>query len=74
MQTTFALAALAAIAYAAPSPQGVTADIPAPGYPPAGAATSYSGPFEVTIVSAASTKRDLAGVCHSHYQFYFLLY
>jgi hypothetical protein len=59
MQTTFALAALAAVAYAAPSPQGVTADIPAPGYPPAGAATSYSGPFEVTIVSAASTKRDL---------------
>jgi len=59
MQTTFALAALAAVAYAAPSPQGVTADIPAPGYPPAGAATSYPGPFEVTIVSAASTKRDL---------------
>jgi hypothetical protein len=64
MQTTFALAALAAVAYAAPSPQGVTADIPAPGYPPAGAATSYPGPFEVTIVSAASTKRDLVEVCH----------
>ena len=66
MQTTFALAALAAVAYAAPSPQGVTADIPAPGYPPAGAATSYSGPFEVTIVSAASTKRDLTEVCHDN--------
>jgi hypothetical protein len=60
MQTTFALAALAAMAYAAPAPQGVTQDIPAPGYPPAGAAVSYSGPFEVTIVSAASTKRDLS--------------
>jgi hypothetical protein len=59
MQTTFALAALAAMAYAAPAPQGVTQDIPAPGYPPAGAAVSFNGPFEVTIVSAASTKRDL---------------
>ena len=61
MQTTFALAALAAVAYAAP--QGVTTDIPAPGYPPAGAATSYTGQFEITVVNGTVSKRDLAKVC-----------
>lgn len=58
MQITLALAALAAVAYAAP--QGVTADI-APTTPsPAGCSPAFSGQFEITVVSTASARRDLS--------------
>lgn len=56
MQITFALAALAAVAYAIP--QGVTGDITPTASAPAGFSTSYSGSFEITIYKA-SAKRDL---------------
>lgn len=59
MQTTFALAALAAVAFAAPSPQGVTGDITPPGAPPAGFSESYDGKFEITVVNSTFVKRSL---------------
>ncbi|KAH6674686.1 putative cell wall manno protein PIR3, partial [Halenospora varia] len=59
MQTTFTLAALAAVAYAAP--QGVTQSIAPQVSPPAGCSTSYSGEFQIQVVNfTASAKRDLA--------------
>ena len=63
MQTTFALAALAAVAYAAP--QGVTADITPGVAAPAGCASSFSGDFQITAVSTtvAKAKRDLEKAC-----------
>jgi hypothetical protein len=59
MQTTLALAALAAVAYAIP--QGVTGDIAPSAGPPPGFSTSYSGQFEISIYKAS--KRDLEVVC-----------
>jgi hypothetical protein len=56
MQTTFALAALAAVAYAAP--QGVTIDISPSSSAPAGCAGSYNGAFEITIINSTIVKRD----------------
>jgi hypothetical protein len=56
MQTTFAIAALAAVAFAAP--QGVTTDIEPKAAAPAGCSTNYNGQFEITVVTA-STKRSL---------------
>ena len=65
MQTTFALAAMAAVAYAAP--QGVTGDISPSGSPPAGFSTSYADSFQITAVnSTIVTKRDLSKVCEVH--------
>lgn len=61
MQTTFALAALAAVAYAAP--QGVTGDITPTSSAPAGCSPAYSGQFEVTIINGTTAKRDLSKVC-----------
>jgi hypothetical protein len=61
MQTTLALAALAAVAYAIP--QGVTGVI-APSDPsPAGFSSSYNGQFEISIYK--TSKRDLEVVCCS---------
>lgn len=58
MQTTVALVAMAAVAYAAP--QGVTAVITPTAAAPAGCATSYSGTFEITALNiSSSAKRDL---------------
>lgn len=56
MQTTFALAALAAVALAAP--QGVTTNIPPKAAAPAGCSANYNGQFEITVVTA-SAKRSL---------------
>jgi len=56
MQTTLALAALAAVAYAVP--QGVTGDITPSAPAPAGFSSSYNGQFEISIYKASS-KRDL---------------
>lgn len=58
MQTTFALAALVAVAYAAP--QGVTQDISPPGQPLCN--PTFSGEFQIQAVKPA-TKRDLIEVC-----------
>jgi len=58
MQTTFALAALAAVAYAAP--QGVTGNISPSSPAPAGCSPDYSGKFEITIINETTTKRDLS--------------
>jgi cell wall mannoprotein len=60
MQTTLALLALAAVAYA--TPQGVTADITPSSPAPAGFSSSYNGQFEISIYKAGS-KRDLETVC-----------
>jgi hypothetical protein len=60
MQATFALAALAGIAYAIP--QGVTADITPTAGAPAGFSPDYSGQFEISIYKT-TTKRSLAEVC-----------
>jgi hypothetical protein len=57
MQTTLALAALAAVAYAAP--QGVTADIAPTAASPAGCSPAFNGEFEITVVKSAA-KRDLS--------------
>jgi len=56
MQTTLALAALAAVAYAAP--QGVTGDITPTSSAPAGFSPDYSGTFEISIYKATA-KRDI---------------
>ncbi|KAE9364917.1 putative cell wall manno protein PIR3 [Stipitochalara longipes BDJ] len=56
MQTTFALAALAAVAYA--MPQGVTGDITPTASAPAGFSSSYNGQFEISIYKTSS-KRSL---------------
>lgn len=62
MQTTFALAALAAVAYAAP--QGVTQDIPAPGSAPSGCSPDLASSFEITVYNATTVaKRDIQKVC-----------
>jgi hypothetical protein len=58
MQTTFALAALAAVAYAAP--QGVTVDITPTAPAPAGCTGSYNGQFEITVINGTTAKRDLS--------------
>ena len=70
MQTSFALAALAAVAYAAPQATtaggtAVTSLITPPGAEPSGAMSSYSGDFEVTIVNITSSafKREVEKVC-----------
>jgi len=55
MQTTFALAALAAVAYG----QGVTETIPPKTPAPAGCAASVPGTFEITAVNSTAVKRDL---------------
>jgi hypothetical protein len=63
MQTTFALAAIAAVAYAAPQGVAVTANISPPGSPPAGFASTYPNKFQITAVnSTIVTKRDLEKV------------
>jgi len=49
MQTTFALLALAAVAYAAP--QGVTADITPTAVAPAGCTPTYTGEFQIQAVN-----------------------
>ena len=68
MQTTFALAALAAVAYAAP--QGVTQSISPSSSAPAGCSPSYNGQFEVTIINGTTTKRrDLNKVFSSFHHF-----
>ena len=57
MQTTFALAALAAMAYAVP--QGVSGDI-APSAPaPEGCSADYPGTFQITAVNSKVVKRDI---------------
>jgi hypothetical protein len=61
MQTTFALAALAAMAYAAP--QGVSGDISPNAPAPAGCQAAYSGTFQITAVSSNVMKRDIYKVC-----------
>jgi uncharacterized lipoprotein YajG len=60
MQTTFALAALAALAYAAP--QAVTSNITPTAPAPSGCATSYAGTFQITAVNSTVMKRDLSKV------------
>lgn len=63
MHTTLALAALAAVAFAAPQGNAVTAVISPTGSAPATAQTSYSGAFELTVVNVTSSmKRDLTKV------------
>lgn len=59
MQYALVLAALAAVASAAP--QGVTADITPTAAAPPSCATSYSGTFQITSVKFP-TKRDLSKV------------
>jgi len=59
MHTTFALAALAAVAFATPTPQGVTADITPQSKAPAGCSDSYSGEFQITAVNTTILKREL---------------
>jgi hypothetical protein len=63
MQSTLALVALAAVAYAAP--QGVTADITPAAAAPAGFATTYPGSFQITAVNTTvvTAKRDISKVC-----------
>lgn len=61
MQITFALAAVAAVAYAAPQGSAVTGDISPTGSPPAGFQTTYPDKFQITAVnSTIVTKRDLS--------------
>jgi hypothetical protein len=60
MHSSFAIAALAAVAYAAPHPQGVTEDISPPAGPPAGCSESFTGKFQIAAVNiTTATKRDL---------------
>jgi hypothetical protein len=63
MQTTLALAAIAAVAYAAPQ-LPVTEDISPEGPPPAGFSETYPSKFQITAVNvtAAPAKRDLSKV------------
>jgi len=59
MQTTFALAALASVAYALPqgAPSGLAPSAPSP----AGCSQSYNGEFQITIVNASSVaKREIS--------------
>ena len=62
MQKTLALAALVAVAHAAP--QGVTASISPPGSPPPGFSTTYSGSFQIfpANITVVHTKRDVEKV------------
>jgi hypothetical protein len=63
MQTSFALAAIAAVAYAAPQGGAVTGDISPTGSAPAGFSDTYNGNFQITAVnSTIVTKRDLSKV------------
>lgn len=69
MQSTLALAALAAVAYAAP--QGVATDISPSGSPPAGFETTGNAPFQITAVNSTVSiaKRHISKVCplpHCH--------
>jgi len=57
MQTTFALAALAAAAYAAP--QAVTGNISPSSPAPAGCSPDYAGTFEITAAESQVLKRDI---------------
>lgn len=57
MQTTFALAALAAVAYAAP--QGVTQDITPSAAAPAGCSPTFAGSFEIIPVNFTTATRSL---------------
>lgn len=60
MKTTFALAALAAVAFANPMPQGVNSAIAPTGSAPAGFQSTYPGTFEITAVNyTTASKRSL---------------
>jgi len=62
MQTTLALAAIAAVVYAAPQGVAVTSDISPTGSAPAGFATTYPSSFQITAVNSTvlAAKRDIA--------------
>ena len=63
MHSSFAIAALAAVAYAAPRPQGVTEDISPKADAPKGCSESYTGKFQIAAVNTTSvSKRDLEAV------------
>jgi len=51
MQTTLALAALAAVAYAAPTERSAA--------PPAGCSPNYSGSFQITAINSTILSRDI---------------
>jgi hypothetical protein len=55
MQTTLALAALAAVAYALPQAGDVAPSAPAP----AGCSANYAGSFQITAVNSNVMKRDI---------------
>lgn len=55
MQTTFALAALAAVAYAIPQ----AGDIAPSGAAPVGCSPNYPGSFQITAVASKVMKRDI---------------
>ena len=57
MQTTFTLAALAAVAYAAP--QAVTGDIAPSAAAPEGCSASHAGSFQISAVNSKVMKRDI---------------
>jgi hypothetical protein len=58
MQTTFALAALAGVAYA--MPQAVTSAIAPTASAPAGCSSTYNGDFQITVINGTTVaKRDL---------------
>jgi hypothetical protein len=68
MYTTFALGALAAVAYAIPQGSAaVTAAISPTASAPTGAQTSYPGAFELTVVNVTSSaaKRGVSKVCRA---------
>lgn len=69
MHTTFALAALAAVAYA--RPQGVTENIAPQASAPEGCSPSYSGSFQIQAVNF--TTPAVAKVCHFDLQSWVLL-
>jgi len=59
MQTTFALAALASVAYALP--QGAPSGLAPSAASPAGCSQNYDGEFQITIVNASSVaKREIS--------------
>jgi hypothetical protein len=61
---SFALAAFASLALAAPQPQAVTSAIAPQGTAPAGCSASAPGAYEITVVKpSAPSKRDLTKVC-----------
>lgn len=66
MQTTFALAALAAVAFARPQATddsgAVTAAVSPTGSAPATAQTSYPSPFQLTVVNITATANSKAKV------------